>query len=115
MSQGLYDIKVQVFDDSILTIGATTTKQCYEVPRGAVGGFFGITKEECVDIEYPEQVVSQVLIGGGEVEYFILESELINARTIEIDTESLIKPNSIEAINTNYNLFENRILGVKFK
>ena len=115
LSQGLYDIKVQVFDDSSLTIGATTTKQCYEVSRGAVGGFFGITKQECVDIEYPEQVVSQVLIAGGEVEYFILESELINARTIEIDTESLIKPNSIEAINTNYNLFENRILGVKFK
>ena len=58
LSEGNYEITVNVYDDSELNIGATTKEQCYEVPRGAVGGFFGLTKKECVDINFPEQTIS---------------------------------------------------------
>ena len=115
LSQGLYNINVQIYDDSSLTIGAAKNEQCYEVSRGAIGGFFGLTKKECVEIEFPEQVVSQVLVGGGKIEYYISENELANSRTIEINSESLIKPESIEALNTNYILFEQKSLDVKLK
>ena len=115
LSEGNYEITVNVYDDSELNIGATTKEQCYEVPRGAVGGFFGLTKKECVDINFPEQTISQVLIGGGSTEYYILENELASSRTIEIDAESLIKPTSIEGVQTNYELFENKNLDVNLR
>jgi len=98
-----------------LTLGATTKKQCMEVPQSGLGGLFGITEEKCFDINIPEQIISEALVGGGSENYYILESELQNSRALEISAGSLPSPKSLEELQNNYILFESKGLDVVFK
>ena len=115
LSQGQYEVQVYIYRNSSITIGATTSQQCVDVPQSGVGGFFGLTQQKCFDINFPEQVLSQSLSGGGKQNYFILESELENSDAVEINAQSLPVPNSIDQLSQNYILFDDKHLGVVFK
>jgi len=113
LSQGEYEISVQVFGDSSLTIPSSTSRQCVETPSSGIGGFLGITHEECFDITIPSQTIDNALIAGGKVSEFILESELYGAGEIEIEVNSFPRPTSLEQLQENYNLVEVNRLGVQ--
>ena len=115
LSEGDYEIQVQIFEDSSMTLEGSTNQQCVDVPRSDLGGLFGMTREECFDIEIPAQVISNALSGGGKQGYYILESDLRNSGVIEINAHSLPKPNSLEQLQDNYLLFEDKGLEVFFR
>ena len=115
ISEGQYQIQVYIYENSSITIQASNQKQCIEVPKSGLGSLFGLTEEKCFDYAMPSQVVSNALAGGGKENYYILESELENSNLIEINAPSLPKPTSIEQLQTNYILFENKGLDVSFK
>jgi len=110
--EGEYEIQVQIFKDVSLEVGATTTEQCVEVPRQGLGGVFGLKEEKCFEIDFPSQLVSSALVGGGIQKEHFLESELINSEVLELSAKSLPSPNSIEQLQDNYLLFEVKDLGV---
>ncbi len=114
LSEGDYEIEVYIYDSSTLKLEAVNTQKCIEVPQSGIGGFFGLTKEECYDLEMPEQIISNALAGGGKQSYYILESELQNANSIGISAEKLPTPSTIEQLQDNYLLFESKKLGVDF-
>ena len=111
LSEGFYEVKVQIYKDSSFEIGETTREQCVDIPIG----IFELTKKKCFDIKFPSQLVSKALAGGGTQEYYILESELSSANKIEINVESLPVPNTIEEIQDNNLLFEIKPVGMVFK
>jgi len=113
LSEGQYKIQVYIYKNSSLTLGATTTQQCVEVPRGVLG-VLGLTRERCFDIQVPEQIISNVLAGGGTQNYYVLESELNKQNSMEIDTESLSIPKTIGELQNNYLLFDTHGLEVTF-
>jgi len=115
LSEGQYEVLVQMFRNSSLNIGATKTEQCIEIPQTGVGGFFGFTKEKCFNIEIPAQIVSNALSGGGKQDYYISESELANSGKIEIGAPSLPIPDSLEQLQQNYILIEEENLDINFK
>lgn len=115
LSEGQYEIHVSVYQDSSLNLEATTTEQCVEIPQTGLGGLLGLTKEKCFDVKFPAQIVSQALAGGGKTDYYVLESELKNSGTLIISAESLPTPDSLEQLQDNYLLFENKNLGISFK
>lgn len=115
LSEGQYEIQVQVYKDSSLRLQETVKEQCVEVPQSGIGGLFGLTKEKCFDITIPSQIVSNALAGGGKENYYILENELKNSDKIEINAESLPTPKSIEDLQNNYILFEDKGLDIVFK
>ena len=115
MSQGQYEVQVQIYRNSSIVLGARKQEQCVEVPQSGIGSFFGLTKEECFTIDFPEQIISSSLSGGGKQNYFILESELIDSSIVEIRADSLPTPNTIDQLSTNYILFEEKGLGINFK
>ena len=115
LSQGQYEIQAIIYRNSSIVLGATSQEQCIEVPNSGIGGFFGFTSEKCFTIDFPEQIISNSLSGGGKQNYFILESELIDSNTIEINAESLPIANSVEQLSSNYLLFEDKGLGINFK
>jgi len=115
LSEGNYEIQVQVYEDVSLKLAATTTEQCVEVPRSGLGGILGLTEEECFEIEFPEKLISNALAGGGNQDYYILESELLGFNTIEINAEKLPTPDSLEQLQDNYILFEEKNLDIRFK
>ena len=115
LSEGQHEIQVFIYRNSSITLGARQQQQCVEVPQSGIGGFFGFTKERCFTIDFPEQVISSSLSGGGKQNYFILESELIDSKMLEISAEGLPIPKSVEELSSNYILFEEKNLGINFK
>lgn len=114
LAQGQYEIQVYIYKNSSLRFEDSSMEQCVEVPRSGVGSLFGLTDEKCFQIEVPESLVSNALAGGGKQEHYILESDLVSG-TIEINAQSLPTPKSIEELQENYVLFENKGLDVAFK
>jgi hypothetical protein len=115
LSEGQYQLQVYVYENSSITIPSSSQKQCIEVPKSGLGSLLGLTEEKCFDYSLPSQVVSNALSGGGKENYYVLESELDNSKSIEINAYSLPKPTSLEQLQTNYNLFEGKGLDVLFK
>ena len=75
---------------------------------------FGITKEKCFNIVIPAQTVSNVLAGGGKQQYYIAESELETSSIIDINAESLPTPRTIEDLQQNFIVFEDKGLDIEF-
>ena len=61
-----------------------------------------MTKEECFDVNVPEQKISQVAIGGGSSEKYFDDSELTNAKTIVVSIPSQETPKTAEDLQTIY-------------
>ncbi|MEK7092761.1 MAG: hypothetical protein AAB907_04000, partial [Patescibacteria group bacterium] len=115
LTEGQYEIQVQIYANASLNIEATTSQQCVDVPESGLGGLFGMTKQKCFDIEMPAQIISNALAGGGTQNYYLLESDLQNSETIEINAQSLATPKSLEELQNNYILFEDKTLEVNLK
>ncbi len=115
LAEGQYTVIVNVYRESSLKIKGTTTTQCFQVPRSGLGGLVGLTEEKCVDLEIPDQIVSNVLSGGGTQEHYLVESELEGGSILEINADSLPVPKSLEELQTNYVLFEDKGLDIILK
>jgi len=72
-------------------------------------------EKNCFEIKIPSQLLSNVLAGGGKQNHYILESELQSSNVIEISAESLSVPSTLEQIQNNYLVFEDKDLEVYFK
>lgn len=112
LSEGQYEIQTYIYRNSSIRIGSTTIRECVDVPESGIGGFLGFTKENCYNIDFPEQIISNALAGGGKQNYYILESELKNSNNLEIRAGSLPKPTTLQQLQDNYVLFENKNLAV---
>lgn len=106
LSEGEYEIQVYIYKNSSLTFEATSKEQCIQTPQTGFGGLFGLTHEECFEMEIPEQIISNVLAGGGKETSYLSEYELANSDSLEINAESLEVPDSLEQLQENYALFE---------
>lgn len=115
LSAGQYEVQARVYDESEIKIGPTSTETCTEVPREGIVGLFGLTEEKCYTIETPEQMITTSLAGGGNQNYYVLEEELINSNVVKINAPSLPTPNSLEKIQENMILVEEKRLEVSFE
>lgn len=114
LSNGQYEIRVSVYENSSIKLKETTTKTCMEVPSSGLGSLFGLTEEECIDVTIPPQIISNVLSAGGTDNYYMSEAELQNSKEIHINALSFDKPETIEDLQISYNLQENYELGIEF-
>lgn len=111
LSQGTYTVSVSVYENTSLDLGSSTQEYCTQVPR-KITGVFGLTKEECYDVEVPEQLVSKALSGGGTADYSFSESDLSENQEILINFGSFPEPDSLVQIQQNSILFENKDLEI---
>jgi hypothetical protein len=114
LSEGVYDISVRVYQNSSLKISGNVQQYCVDVPR-TIGGSLGLTKQECYDVNVPDEVVSNALSGGGSQEMFISENDLKNSGQILIGVESLPEPDSLQQIQENNVLFDSSKLEVTLR
>lgn len=115
LSEGQYEVQVQIFKDGSFIIPGTKSEKCTDVPQAGVLGMFGLTREKCFEIEVPDQTVTTLLAGGGKQNYYILESQLKDANVIKLNVRSLSVPNSLMELEKNYNLFEEMGVDISFE
>lgn len=114
LSEGEYEVQVYIYDESSITFPESITEQCVDVPRSGFLGFFGFNEERCFDVEIPEQVVSQVLSGGGSQNYFVLESDLLSSSLIEINVEGFELPETLDELQYNNLLVDESEIELNF-
>jgi hypothetical protein len=116
LSEGNYNLSVYIYKDSSLKLTAATTKECVDVPSSGIAGLLGITDKKCFDVNVPSQIISNVLSGGGVKDnYYILEGDLKNSNSIEINADAFATPSTLEQLQNNYLLFDSSELEVSFK
>lgn len=103
---GDYEIQIYLYKESELKLESTTTEECYTVPRSGLLGLAGLTREECSTVDVAEQVITDVLIGGGNADYYFSKDELKNSNTIELSLDRIIVPETLEELQQNYLLFD---------
>ncbi|MDP3965902.1 MAG: hypothetical protein Q8Q04_00010 [archaeon] len=105
LSEGTYGIRVYTYDNGSLNFPATTIKQCVDVPSG-IGGIFGITHEECSNINIAEQEITNVLVAGGKKEVYFSLSDLSKDNLLKIEVERYNNPVSLQELQIIYSLVE---------
>ncbi|MEK6913140.1 MAG: hypothetical protein AABW47_00525 [Nanoarchaeota archaeon] len=115
LSEGDYGISVYVYKDSSIRLTESVSEECVDVPSAGIGGIFGFKDKNCFDVKVPSQIISNVLSGGGKVDYSISEDNLKNSNSIEINSDDLGVPTTMEQLQNNYLLFDNNELEVNFK
>jgi hypothetical protein len=110
LKEDLYDIEVYVYGNSKIVIPSTEKRECFDTVKSGLLGLFGGKEEKCVKIQIPELKIDSALIGGGKTTEFILEDDLRNDKIV-IEISELPKPESIEQLQYNYEVFDS--LGVR--
>lgn len=114
LSEGEYEISVYIYRDSSMKLKETTQQQCVEVPSSGIGALFGMKEKKCFDVKIPSQILTNALSGGGKQDYYILESDLKNSNTLEINSDDFGVPSTIEQLQNNYLIFDSSTLEVSF-
>ncbi len=115
LAEGEYEVQVFVYKNSSLKVGDMTQEQCVEVPRSSIGGLIGLTKEVCFDVQVPAQTLSTALSAGGKLNYTFSDNQLRSSKVIDIYAETLPEPNTLDQIQENYLLFENKELTINIR
>jgi hypothetical protein len=106
LHEGYYNVEVYAYRKGSITIGSQTTQKCVKVPVKGLGAFFGLTREECFNIDLPAQTVTQVLSGGGKTREYISEDMLKSAKKIEISASMIPLPKDISDLQNSYSLID---------
>jgi len=114
LSSGEYEIKTYIYSNSSINLNSGSTQKCIKVSKSGVAGFLGFTEEKCFDIDFPEQIISQVISGGGTQKYYIGESELIDSSKLIVNADDFNIPKTIEQLQSNYNNIEISKLNIIF-
>ena len=114
LAEGFYNVSVQVFSESSLTIPASATSNCIQVPKPGIFGFLGQTKEQCFTVQIPSQTLGSSLSAGGKSSEFILESDLKNSNNLKISVPNLPPVTSLDQLQANYQLLDYQNLAMEF-
>ncbi|PIN93953.1 hypothetical protein COU54_00980 [Candidatus Pacearchaeota archaeon CG10_big_fil_rev_8_21_14_0_10_31_24] len=104
LSEGFYNVSVYVYGNSSVSIPASTSRQCHEVPKGGIFGIFGGSSEECFDLTIPETKIESALVGGGVSQLYIFKSDLEDGE-LGVRVQGLSEPESLEDLQYNYESF----------
>lgn len=113
LAEGEYTIRVYVYGNSSITIPASNSQQCVEVSSGGLAGLFGSKEEKCFDVNLPETKIEYALLGGGLTNTYIFPEDLEKGK-IRLDVSSLKAPKSLADLQTNYELYETKNVGVTY-
>ncbi len=73
-------------------IGEKKITNCFEAPRGAVGGVLGLTEEKCQTVTIPGTTVDELVTGTQEFSFFVTENDLTrNTLTFYVPFHGVIR------------------------
>jgi hypothetical protein len=102
LSEGDYQFDLMIYGSGSISLPATTSRQCVQVPKSGLLGVFGAQDEKCFDVTNPAQTITNVLNAGGILSQYITPSELENAKILRIYARGVEKPTSLESMQSSY-------------
>jgi len=114
LSEGYYNVSVYVYRNSSINIPGTNKQICNEVPKSGLLGLFGATEEKCFNVNLPAQTLTNVIVGGGKSQEYIIKGQLEKGN-VEINVDSFPIPSSLENLQDAYNLLNVKSVNLEFK
>ncbi|UZE93826.1 MAG: hypothetical protein IB618_03610 [Candidatus Pacearchaeota archaeon] len=106
LAEGIYNVSVYLFKESSITLESQRVEKCIDVPVGGIGAIFGIMQEQCFELDVPQETYTDVIFGGGFVEFSITESELRGASKVSIIAPSYDVPKNLFDLGDVYGLID---------
>jgi hypothetical protein len=103
LKEGSYNISVYVYKNSTIHILATSSQKCVKVPQSGVLGVLGGEKDQCFDVNLPAQDINFAIIGGGNTQDYLSESQLNSLGKLNINVPIFKTPTSLQEVQDNYN------------
>lgn len=115
LSEGQYIVKAYVYSGANIPLQGSSTEKCIDVPKSGVLGMFGFSESKCFTLNIPSQNIDRAVSGGGIINYYVSESELMDSKKIILDAESFPYPKEIQDIQNNYNNVDVSRLNMRFE
>lgn len=115
LSEGNYNVTAYLFKESLITIGAQRAEKCIKVPAGGVAGIFGQMREQCYELDVPQQSFTNVLFGGGKSQLFVTEADLKGKSKLSITADSFATPSNIVELTDVYGLIDISSVNVQLR
>ncbi|MGV8152420.1 MAG: hypothetical protein ACP5OG_05030 [Candidatus Nanoarchaeia archaeon] len=106
LTEGEYTLKVYVYSNSSIFLPASSTKKCTEVPKSGFSALFGATEEKCYTVTIPSQTIDYSISAGGTQNYYFIESELEESKSLVINANAFDPVTKIQDLQNNYNNIE---------
>ncbi|MCX6748061.1 MAG: hypothetical protein NT076_00490, partial [Candidatus Pacearchaeota archaeon] len=114
LTEGLYNVSVYIYKNSSISIPGSSQEKCVQSVKPGILGIFGATEEKCFTLDIPGQIVSNILAGGGTSQQYLSETELQKGH-MEIQAELVETPTTLEQLQNNFNLIEDKSVYLEFK
>ncbi len=115
LAEDYYNVSVYVYKNSSLTIPASSTRKCVDVPSSGIGGIFGAEEEKCFNIDLPATEIPLVLVGGGRTQEYITEGQLKNQRELNVNVLLFKTPVNLEEVQDNYLELDDSVIYLEFE
>ena len=109
----MYNVTAYSYRNGSVSIPGTNQKKCINSPKPGLLGFFGATTENCFDLNLPEQIVSNIVSGGGKSQIYLAESDLAKGKA-SIKIPQVALPSNVEELQKVYSQIENNWVEIEF-
>ena len=113
--EGGYNVSVQAYDDTSLKFPAINERKCVDVPESGIGGFLGMEREKCYNVNLPETEVTFAIVGGGKNNEYVTEGQLQDAEKIKIDITMFSLPGNLDDLQKNYLRAEDELVYISYE
>jgi len=108
LSEGQYSVTVHVYGNTSMSLDQTNSSQqyCLDVSDSIAGNI--VPGQKCFEIDSPNIINSNALVGGGKKDYYMADSQLRNSENLVLSVDKFEKPDSLGKLQRNYDLLETK-------
>ena len=108
LAEGQYSVEVFIYGNASLSLDQAnaTEEYCLDVSDSIAGSV--IPGQKCFEVNSPEMINSNALMGGGSTDYYVSNDQLENSEKITLGVDEFEKPDSLGQLQENYNLIETK-------
>lgn len=115
LAEGEYSVEVYVYGNASMSLHQSIQNEsieyCLDVSHSIAGSIPG---QKCFEVDSPDLINSNALVGGGKKDYSISNSKLQKSDKITLRVNKFETPDSLGGLQRNYELLENKQLKLNF-
>jgi hypothetical protein len=104
ISEGTYRIEAQIYRQGDISFGSGEVEKCVKIPSEGIAGVLGMTSEQCYNVTLPATKITNIIVGGGNLDYSFTDTQLKNAKKMTIRSDTVDTPKTIDELSNVYDL-----------
>lgn len=114
LSEGYYNVSVQIYKDATIAIGQQQIEKCISIPSPGIPGMLGLKDQQCYNMTLPASQFTSVPTGGGTARLYAAESDLKDTEKLSLQAEKFSTPTSLDSLMDIYDSINLETLQINF-